>query len=352
MNGIPPPDTPRPAAKEIELGDVCFIFGLGVLMGLSIAIGVMLPLWPVTPRVSSEKPYFAETDHLTICSFNIQSLGFLKARDHKALAACLRDFDVVLIQELIAPPYAGTFPNGDRFKPSETAAQFFNAMSELGFAYRLSEEDTGRSDKMHTKALGTEWWAAFYRPRRVVPATDLAKGFLAEQRSDHRIFARVPYAFPFRTSDDKCDFVLISVHLKPGAENGGERREELAAIAEWVHAHDQVEKDFLFVGDMNLENKQELRASLPADFSALNEECRPTNTHIEKPKPYDHVFYRPEFTTELDKQFGFVVVNLIEHMRPRWRGKGEFPGDPYDHNTFRQVYSDHHPVVFRLAIPA
>ena len=26
-----------------------------------------------------------------------------------------------------------------------------------------------------------------------------------------------------------------------------------------------------------------------------------------------------------------------------------YPGDPYVHNTFKQYYSDHHPVVFRLA---
>ena len=27
---------------------------------------------------------------------------------------------------------------------------------------------------------------------------------------------------------------------------------------------------------------------------------------------------------------------------------GVYPGDPYDHNLFRQYYSDHHPVIFRM----
>ena len=40
-------------------------------------------------------------------------------------------------------------------------------------------------------------------------------------------------------------------------------------------------------------------------------------------------------------------------MRPLWSGPGAYPGGDaqgqgYDHDAFRALYSDHHPVVFRL----
>jgi|GEM_PF-4377532 len=28
-----------------------------------------------------------------------------------------------------------------------------------------------------------------------------------------------------------------------------------------------------------------------------------------------------------------------------------YPGDPYVHNSFRQAYSDHNPIVFRINVP-
>ena len=34
-------------------------------------------------------------------------------------------------------------------------------------------------------------------------------------------------------------------------------------------------------------------------------------------------------------------------VQPLWQGEGVYPGETYDHNAFRKVYSDHHPVLFR-----
>ena len=83
---------------------------------------------------------------------------------------------------------------------------------------------------------------------------------------------------------------------------------------------------------------------------SLNDECRPTNTKGDK--PYDHVMFRPAFTGEIDVGFDMMVVDLVEVMRPFWTDAAPYPGDPYDHNEFRQHYSDHHPVVFRINVPA
>jgi hypothetical protein len=86
----------------------------------------------------------------------------------------------------------------------------------------------------------------------------------------------------------------------------------------------------------------------PAGFVSLNDECRPTNTNVNGPKPCDHVMLNPAFTTEADWGFDLQVINLIEVMRGAWALPEAYPGDPYVHNEFKQYYSDHHPVMFRL----
>jgi hypothetical protein len=262
-----------------------------------------------------------------------------------------------VVQELIAPPYAGTYPNGDPFKPDKEAAAFFSAMGARGFHYKLSAEDTGPGEKNHLNSTATEWFVAFYKPDRVRIAPDLPTRFIAVDLTHNPDYERVPQAFGFRTPHGHLDFVLISVHLKPNADTASRarRKHELAAIAAWVKAHDAAEKDFIILGDMNLENMTELRSATPKGFVSLNDRCMATNTNPKSPKPYDHVMYRPEFTSEeIDEQFGFRVVNLVEAVRPFWDPhNGPFPGGPpYQHDRFRQRYSDHDPVVFRLVASA
>ncbi len=292
-------------------------------------------------------------DQISICSFNIQFLGNSRSRDDAALARVVAPFDVVVVQELVSPPFAGRFPNGESFKPDAESAEFFDEMTRHGFAFVLSEEDTGTGDRIHRNGSSTEWWVVFYRPERVVPADDLPHGFLARDRSNHDHFERVPYAFAFRTPDGRMDFVLISVHLMPGGgrRERARRAEELSAIAAWIDSHDQTEHDFIILGDMNIEDAAELSIVTPAGFLSLNDECRATNTNVNGPKPYDHVMFNTTHTQEIDTAFDMQVIDLIAELRDDWRGNSPFPGQPYDHNEFRKYYSDHHPVVFQMNIP-
>jgi hypothetical protein len=57
-------------------------------------------------------------------------------------------------------------------------------------------------------------------------------------------------------------------------------------------------------------------------------------------------------TGEIDEEFDLEVIDLVEAMRDSWVSEDPYPGDPYDHNLFKQYYSDHHPVVFRMISPA
>lgn len=299
-------------------------------------------------------PIAGSGEPISVCSFNIQFLGNSRSRDDAALADVVAPYDIVVIQELVSPPYAGTFPDGKPVKPDPESAEFFDAMRGHGFQYVISEEDTGTGDKIHRNGSSTEWWVSFYKPNRVAPANDLPHGFLANDRSNHDYFERVPYAFGFRTLEAKLDFVLISVHLQPGdgPKNRARRAQELGAISAWIDSHDQAEHDFIILGDMNIENAKELNAVTPPGFISLNDECRPTNTNVNSPKPYDHVMVNTTWTNEVDLTYDMQVINLLEEFRDDWHSSDPYPGAPYNHNAFRAVYSDHHPVVFHLTVPA
>jgi len=293
-------------------------------------------------------------NNLTIASFNIQFLGSSRSRDNVALASILEGYDIVVVQELVAPPDTGHFPDGSAFRPVERVAEFFNAMHERGFAYVLSEEDTGPGDRLHLNSNHTEWWVTFYDSTRVHPASDLPHGFLDTEHAGNPDFDRVPYAFAFRTTGDGLDFVLISVHLNPDDNTAGadRRAHELSTIQSWIEEQTSPERDYIILGDMNIQDRAELQTAVPAGLVSLNDACAPTNTNVNGLRPYDHVLVDTVFTTEVDTAFGFVVVDLVEEMRPFWIGPGVYPGDPYVHNTFRARYSDHCPVAFRLTVPA
>ena len=295
-----------------------------------------------------------ERDSLMICSFNIQFLGHFKKKDDHALASILKDYDIVVIQELVAPPVDGVYPDNTAYEADTESADFFNEMNKLGFSYRLSEEDTGTNDEIHKSSSATEWWVAFYKPEAVNSVNDIPSGFLADDRSNHDDYERVPYAFAFRTRDDKLDFVLISVHLQPGDSTSDKRRRkhELSAITNWIDHNNASEKDFIILGDMNIENAAELTDVTPPGYLSLNDECRSTNTNPNSPRPYDHVMYNTTATTEIDAGYDLEVVDLIQAMKSSWTSTTiAYPGNPYHHNLFRQYYSDHHPIVFKMSIP-
>jgi len=314
----------------------------------SILLVLVLAVW---------SPAYSDHSTIAICSFNIQFLGNSTARDDAGLAEIVKGNDIVVVQELVAPPYAGVYPDGEAYDGDVAAAEFFEEMKSRGFEYVLSEEDTGTGPDIHKHSSATEWWVAFYKPESVDVANGLPHGFLNSDRSDNLNYERVPFAFAFRSKEGSLDFVLISVHLQPGKESTSKirRHHELDSIARWIDKNDAIEKDFIILGDMNIEDCEELGQVTPKSFVSLNSNCLPTNTNINGPKPYDHVMYRPATTQfDIDSHYQFKVIDLISGMRSRWdEGTlGAYPGDPYDHNKFRRYYSDHHPVRFQMLVNA
>lgn len=137
------------------------------------AVGCVLP-----------KSALSIKQYLNIVLFNIQLLGHFKNRDNEALAYLVAENDVV-VQELVAPPYDGNFPDGTLYKADIEAKSFFEAMKLNGFEYILSDKDTGTGDRIHVNSSATEWFVTFYKPDVVSYVNTLPVGFLAENRSNH-----------------------------------------------------------------------------------------------------------------------------------------------------------------------
>lgn len=318
-------------------------------------------------------------DPLFLCSFNIQFVGVERIRDNETLAQILNQegCDLVAVQELVAmpdlralpsSPHYGqqeitSFPDGTLHRPLDRATNFFLAMYEVGYdGFILSEEDTSRTNRKHQNSTGTEYWVTFYRKSRLTFADDLPHGFLSDDLRENPIWDRVPYAFAFRNIEETFDFVLISTHLRHGSgrEDYDRRAGELHGIKAWIDEMKKInsERDYIILGDMNIQGAEELHTITPKGYVPLNTDAQHmTNTNLNGPMPYDHVMISPNYTKEIPTINNFFVLDLIELARPFWQKHIDlavnsvgppppYPGDPYTHNLFRRYFSDHHPIGF------
>lgn len=98
-----------------------------------LAAAIAATLWVFSPGPFTA----ADASEIQVVSFNIQFLGNSRNRRNCDLADMLAPYDLVFIQELVAPPYPGTFPDGSAFKPDKEAKAFFEAMNAHRFSYVL-----------------------------------------------------------------------------------------------------------------------------------------------------------------------------------------------------------------------
>ncbi len=212
----------------------------------SISLVVFLA-WAAAPAAAADKPACAPGP-LKLASFNIQFLGSSARRHNEGLAGLVGDQDIVLVQELVAPPFAGSFPPNpdgtvEPFKPDPQAAAFFEAMRSRGFSWVMSEEDTGTGDRIHLNSTATEWWVAFYKPQAAAPATDLPGGFLASDRSNHPDYERVPFAFPFRNCSGTLDLVSAWWNCRFGHALQGIVIIHGRSLRHYRHRHNEARRD-------------------------------------------------------------------------------------------------------------
>ncbi|MBF0431834.1 MAG: hypothetical protein HQK83_11175 [Fibrobacteria bacterium] len=323
---------------------------------LCILVSIAFTEIPKQEHISKQELMTAAalyTKNVSVCSFQIHCLGESKKRHNDQLVKLIGKYDIVLIQGLIAPPKDGKYPDGSSYEADPEVKLFFHLMKTRGYDYLLSEEDTGPGRKNHKNSCATEWSVAFYKKNAVMPAPDLPHGFLADDVTNHDVYYRVPYAHAFRSVDSTFDFVLINVHLYPNKGSRSKwkkRRKELSEILKWIYAHNAVEKDFILAGNMQIRTGKELVDVLPEGFATLNDELDRTKLS-DNYFPYDHVFYRPVHTTEIDTTYDQREIPIIEALMPKWKGPGEYPGSPYNYKEFPEFYSDHCPIHFRFNLP-
>lgn len=284
---------------------------------------VIVLLFLSTVSYGSEPEPIKPVKTLSMCSFNIQFLGHYKNKRYAELAGILKDYDIVAIQELVADPSSD--PDSDIF---------VKEMAKKGFISILSDGDTGPGDRLGLNTTATEWFIIFIKPLTVQKAPDLPSGFLARDRSHNIHYDRVPYAFPLRS--DNFDFVLINVHLHSGEKLSdiNKRKHEMFKIEQWINIHNAVEKDFIIVGDFNTGSSNEMY-NISNNYISLNSTGIPTN--ILKTKPYDNVYFNPIFSREIDTK-SFSVIDLRRISRRM------------SYNRFKQLYSDHNPIIFSINI--
>lgn len=295
-----------------------------------------------------------KVDTISICSFNIQFLGHFKARDNNTLSKILKPYDIVVIQEMVAPPVSGTFPsNGQKYKSDLESKAFVAAMQEQGFSYWLSAEDTGPT-KNHVNSSASEWWITFYKDEIVVPDSSRYFGFLDTSLAGSLLFERVPFCMPFKSIDGNSTFSLISLHLKPGNSIADRTRRagELKTLFEWSPKQQEKNKDYIYLGDCNIFKEGEFIEYEKQFIYSLNKQCSSTNTKLyedpKKGKPYDHVFYTNNSEDEIIQE-SFKVVDLMKEIRSLYKDES-FPYAPYEHNLFRTKFSDHVPISFNYVL--
>ena len=297
----------------------------------------------------------AALESLTVCSFDINQLGYYAEKDGRALAHVLAHYDVVVIQGIVAPPYEGAFPNGDPYEPDAQVADFFDEMTDRhGFAYVLSEEDTGKRLINHSNEPWTEWFVVFYDPAKLEPADGLPQTYLAEDVSANPVYDRVPHAFSLQHVETGFDFVVISVHLHEGAEEADrvKRAEELRAIVAWIDGQTTEETEYLVVGSMGFADCSEILSATPADCRFLNPtyagDCLATDGALVPSRPHDGVLFVQR--VEVDYVFGLRVIDLVAGLAAVWNPFNEPIEDAFEELGYARVISDHNPIVFRFQL--
>ncbi len=297
----------------------------------------------------------AALESLTVCSFDTNELGYSAEKDVRALAHVLAGYDIVVVQGIVAPPYEGAFPNGDPYRPDAEVAEFFDEMTDRwGYAYVLSEEDTGRRLINHSNEPWTEWYVVFYDPAKLEPAAGLPRAFLAEDVTANPVFDRVPYAVSLRRIETGFDFVLISVHLHEGEkeEDRAKRATELGAIVDWIDGQTTGETEYIIVGNMQFADCGEILTCAPSGWRFLNPtyggDCLATDATLAPNRPYDGILFTQR--VEVDHAFGLRVIDLVTGLAAIWDPFGEPIETAYGDLGFVRRISDHNPIVFRFQL--
>ncbi|MBU1700037.1 MAG: hypothetical protein KJ970_03300 [Candidatus Eisenbacteria bacterium] len=296
-------------------------------------------------------------EYIRIASFNIAEFGegnHPATRDLSAIAHMLVDNEL----DLIAVQEVGTIDVAE-----DQVAALTDTMNALT---PVNEPDYFF---VITPQSGDERYAAIYRDPVIY---DDEVWWLEEDRDSNnpklggKNFFRIPAALPFQAGD--FDFVIVPVHLAWG--DLGRRKQEIKKLRDFLRGADQLEGDWIVLGDMNRYGKYKKTDKKAFDqllekdwqeryrFPLLEAITDPhdmkvwiasqdefSTTVASSRNIYDQFIITRGVFAELgtgDPEFGVDIGIVAFDMQP--------PYTTMSHNAIKYTVSDHRPIWIRFQI--
>jgi endonuclease/exonuclease/phosphatase family metal-dependent hydrolase len=261
--------------------------------------------------ISLERDQVVEAETAKIAAFNIQVFGEAKSQKGDVmtvLAKIVREFDVVLIQE-IRDASGQTIPN---------FVERINQIEGPNYSFIISER-LGRS-------TSKEAYAYVYNTEMVA----LIQGSDYVYSDVNDVFEREPYIASFKIGN--FDFVLVGIHTKP--DDAYNEIGNLTLVVSSIQTAKPNEKDIIVMGDFNADGTYFDEDDASNLFKASEYKWLMRNdmdTMVKTNYTYDRVVvldatFNHEYNANTAQVFYFDQVNGLNNQ------------------TFVSEVSDHYPV--------
>ena len=282
----------------------------GMAIGAGL-IAIIVAAVAAYAYISLQQNQIAETKTAKIAAFNIQIFGKTKSDKTDvmtALTKIVREFDIVLIQEI-------------RDASEETIPNFIEKINQIeGATYSFIQSPRlGRT-------TSKEAYAYLYNTETV----QFIQGSDYVYNDTNDVFEREPYIASFKIGN--FDFVLAGIHTKP--EDAYNEIGNLTSVVSAIQTAKPNEKDIIIMGDFN------------ADGSYFNED---DTSNLFKASEYNWIITNDINTTvKTDYTYDRIVVldTTLNHEYDAGTAQAFYFDQAYGLNnqTFVEEISDHYPV--------
>jgi len=198
--------------------------------GQAIGIGLIFVIIAAVAYafIFLEQDQVGQTETAKIAAFNIQIFGQTKSQKQDVmavLAGIVREFDIVLIQEI-------------RDASEQTIPNFVEEINQM----EGPEYSFVRSDRLG-RTSSKEAYAYIYNTETV----HFTQGSDYVYTDVDDVFEREPYIASFKISN--FDFVLVGIHTKP--DDAYNELGNLTLVVSSIQAANPNEKDIIVMGDFN-----------------------------------------------------------------------------------------------------
>jgi endonuclease/exonuclease/phosphatase family metal-dependent hydrolase len=244
-------------------------------------------------RIANAKIPSSKLDEtLNIATWNIREFGKKPRKDAAIhyIAEILGQFDLISIAEL-----------------RDNLGDLEKVMEILGPYWRAIYDDAMEDDGGNNERIG------FIYDKRAVAFTGFAATANAPRTKEGNLYLpkfdwwREPFMASF--SAGSFDFVLLAAHAQWGTSAG--RLAELQSLADWVDLKRQektcVDKDFIVVGDFNIETPAQLAALTSKGLQMPTKLMGKTyGTNLAQDKRYDQILHYPGYAQNFTNEAGVV----------------------------------------------